>query len=66
MVVIGGLDPTEETDGDREAFNASADPWTQGLGVFDMTSLQWKSSYTADAGPYMPANIIAQYYGQGK
>ena len=66
MVVIGGLDPTEARYGLQEAFNGSADPWAQGLGVFDMTSLQWKATYEADADPYVPAEIIKQYHNGEK
>ena len=62
MVLIGGLDPTEAHYGIWEAFNGSSDPWVQAIGIFDMTSLQWKSSYEANAGPYVPADIIKQFY----
>ena len=66
MVIIGGLDPTEVSDGLWKGFNGSADPWPQGLGVFDMTSLQWRSSYTANASHYVPPAMIQQYFAGQK
>ena len=65
MVLIGGLDPTEAQWVLASAFTGSADPWAQGLGVFDMTALQWKSSFNASASPYVPAAIIKQFYDNG-
>ena len=66
MIVIGGLDPTEAEVDLSQAFNGTAGPWAQGLGVFDMTSLQWKSRYEANAATYVPADIVKQYAGSEK
>ena len=69
MVLIGGLDPTEASAANallEDTFNGSADPWAQGLGVFDMTALQWKSNFEVGAGAYMPADIIKNYYNSNK
>ncbi|MCJ1385324.1 hypothetical protein MMC17_008446 [Xylographa soralifera] len=62
MVVIGGLDPTETTVDLWNAFNGSADPWTNGLGVFDITSLQWKNSFSSQENPYTTPAMIKSYY----
>lgn len=64
MILIGGVDPRNQT---FELENADygddpKDPWTQGIGVFDMTSLEFKASYQAKAEPYQPAEVIREYY----
>ena len=40
----------------------TADPWTKGIGIFDMTDLTWVSGYKADAMPYEQSGMIKQYY----
>lgn len=64
MVAIGGLDGSHFHSDIRHAWNRSADPWTQGIGVFDMTSLEWKDSYQTNASSYALPSAIKQYYGQ--
>ncbi|KAK8047666.1 Kelch repeat-containing protein [Apiospora saccharicola] len=41
------------------------DPWKQGLGVFDLTDMVWKSRYDVDAGPYDTPEPIRNWYAQG-
>lgn len=38
------------------------DPFAQGLGIFDMTDLQWKSRYDADAEDYKTPPVIKDWY----
>ncbi|KAL9605628.1 MAG: hypothetical protein Q9179_001168 [Wetmoreana sp. 5 TL-2023] len=60
ILSIGGIDSNSKiSTGDgfditKSTFNSSADPFTQGLGIFDMTSLKWADRYTANA-PAMPS-----------
>ena len=56
MILIGGIDPS------YVYYNGTADPWNQAIGVFDMSSLQWKDSYNAGAKPYASPDVIKQYY----
>ncbi|KAK8067105.1 Kelch repeat-containing protein [Apiospora hydei] len=42
-----------------------SDPWKQGLGVFDLTDMVWKSQYNADARPYDTPKMIQDWYAQG-
>ena len=56
MLVIGGAEP------DNQPVGAVPDPWTHGLGVFDMTELSWSSSYDAKAQPYEQPSIVKEYY----
>ena len=55
MIVIGGAEPTA-------ALGATPDPWTHGLGIFDMTELSWSNSYNASAQPYEQPSIVKQFY----
>ncbi|KAF6829477.1 kelch repeat protein [Colletotrichum plurivorum] len=54
MIVVGGItrDKTE-------------DAFSQGLGVFDMTELQWKDSYDATAAEYDSPQVIKSLYDEG-
>lgn len=63
MILIGGSDPTHSTSflGDGDVQNAPSDPWTQGIGVFDMTALTFKASYQAKAAPYKTPDPIKIY-----
>ena len=40
------------------------DPWPHGIGIFDMTTMQWKTSYDPNAAPYKTPNAIKAYYEQ--
>lgn len=42
-----------------------ADPYPQGLGIFDMAELQWKDSYDADAAAYQTPQVIKKWYDDG-
>lgn len=44
---------------------AEDDPWPYGLGIFDMTDLEWKDGYDADAGDYETPEIIRNWYSDG-
>lgn len=63
MIIIGGMDPTYSLDTLRN--NDEKDPWTQGIGVFNMTALQFKDSYQANAEPYKTPDIIRRFYSIG-
>ncbi|KAL8860880.1 MAG: hypothetical protein Q9178_002635 [Gyalolechia marmorata] len=40
----------------------STDPFAQGLGVFNMTSLAWEDHYTANAPAYVQSDLIRTFY----
>jgi hypothetical protein len=53
MIVVGGYtDP-------------SPDPWSQGLGVFDLSSMSPRTSYDPKAGPYDPPGVVKDWYSNG-
>jgi hypothetical protein len=53
MIVVGGYtDP-------------SPDPWSQGLGVFDLSSMSPRTSYDPKAAPYDPPGVVKDWYSDG-
>ncbi|KAI1820760.1 hypothetical protein F4861DRAFT_542628 [Xylaria intraflava] len=61
MLSYGGV------DGDNRTYTApmTADPWTYGIGVLDMTELQWTDSYNPDAPGYDSPAQVKQWYDAG-
>ncbi|MCJ1349086.1 hypothetical protein MMC31_007322 [Peltigera leucophlebia] len=64
MIVIGGVDHTNDTIflGSADLGAEPRDPWAQGIGVFDMTTLKFKDSYESKAKPYEPPEVIKSFY----
>ncbi|KAI3528019.1 kelch repeat protein [Colletotrichum filicis] len=56
MLSVGGAD--------GKTGYTSADPWPQGLGLFDMTDWKWKTDYDADAKNYESAKTVSDWYQQ--
>jgi hypothetical protein len=56
VLSIGG------TTGDNPA---DKDPATQGLQLFDVTEMEWKDSYDANAPAYQRAPVIEAWYNNG-
>lgn len=52
MVAIGGIIP------ELEIPLQPPDPWPQGLGIFDLTEMQWKDSYDAKAERYETPKVV--------
>jgi hypothetical protein len=40
----------------------SLDPWSQGIGVFDLSSMSPRTSYDPKAGPYDSPGIVKDWY----
>ncbi|KAI9766840.1 MAG: hypothetical protein M1839_004763 [Geoglossum umbratile] len=55
MLSIGGTNPQSDVP---------PNIWPNGLGVFDMTLLQWTNTYDATAKPYVQPDIVKQYYSK--
>ncbi|KAL8819020.1 MAG: hypothetical protein Q9223_002473 [Gallowayella weberi] len=68
IITIGGFDTNssiyygEYDDVQRSMFNTTADPFAQGLGIFNMTSLAWEHHYTATAPPYKQSDLVKNLY----
>lgn len=58
MIVIGGSTPGSDDAGDIP------DVWPQGLGVFDLSLMEWKDHYDAAAAPYVTPQVVRTYYAQ--
>jgi hypothetical protein len=52
MVAVGGLIP------DFKYIFQPKDPWPQGLGIFDLTEMEWKDSYDANATRYETPKMV--------
>ena len=64
MMSIGGIDnPSSELD--VRSNQASPDPFLQGIGIFDMTNMRWKSSYDADSPSYESPQPVKEWYSAG-
>jgi hypothetical protein len=61
MLSIGGTDGSLGFPGSL----TNKDPWKQGLGVFDLTSLQWTSRYDPDPPNYESPAMVKDWYAQG-
>ena len=57
MLTIGGLSPL-----DAGKDTMSQDHETNGLGLLDLTNLQWIDTYDADAAPYTTPKIVKDWY----
>ncbi|KAI0390372.1 hypothetical protein F5Y17DRAFT_444906 [Xylariaceae sp. FL0594] len=61
MISVGGA------EGENRTFTAptTADPWTYGIGIFDMTELEWRDSYDPDAASYDSPKMVKDWYEAG-
>lgn len=70
ILTIGGVDSNAkitvgfDDDINKSTFNSSADPFAQGLAVFDMTTLAFSDHFTAGAPPYEQSDVVKQFYSQ--
>ncbi|CAG8982193.1 hypothetical protein HYALB_00003629 [Hymenoscyphus albidus] len=54
MISIGGR---RLENGDK-----SPEPWSNGLGIFDMTTLKWSENYDSKAQDYTPHSVVTTVY----
>lgn len=61
MLSMGGVDDENRT------FTAptTADPWTYGIGILDLTELKWTDSYDPDAPAYDSPAVVKEWYDAG-
>ncbi|KAL8778999.1 MAG: hypothetical protein Q9213_007148 [Squamulea squamosa] len=68
IISVGGVDTNPQissgnlNDIRQSIFNTTADPFAQGLGIFDMTSLKWADHYTANAPQYVQSDLVKSFY----
>ena len=58
LLSIGGADVRDPSDTSRP----NPSDFTQGLGIFDMTRMEWSSGYNANAAPYKTPDVIKAWY----
>lgn len=59
MITIGGINPNKEKPWEE------TDELAQGLGVFDMTDLQWRDNYNHQAPEYDSPKPVKDWYSDG-
>jgi len=61
MISVGGV------DGENRTYTAptTADPWTYGIGILDMTELEWRDSYNPDTAAYDSPKVVKEWYEAG-
>ena len=55
MIIVGGVNRAESF-----GLNA-ADPWTNGINVFDLNNMVWKTQYDPEASAYKTPGVINDY-----
>lgn len=56
MVSIGGLVTN------MSAHGVLPDPWLQGLGILDLSAMEWKEEFDPAAAPYVTPDAVKAYY----
>lgn len=56
MIIIGGVDPTNDTNcvGDADYGDEPRDLWAEGIDLFNMNALNFKDAYEARIKPCEP------------
>lgn len=63
MISVGGCVVTQDSiNYDETSPGSAVDPFSHGIGVFDMTTMLWRDGYDAAAGPYETPQRVKQYY----
>lgn len=57
MLVVGGVNPAGN-------IWLPADPWTQGLNVFDLTEMRWVGGYNVEAEDYITPAVVKSWYNE--
>ena len=45
---------------------ADRDEWTNGIGIFDLTELEWSDEFRADADQYETPKMVMDWYKNGQ
>lgn len=64
LMSIGGLDNPQSESNVYLDFTIP-DPFTQGIGIFDMTDSVWKTGYDVDGPTYQTPQIVKDWYAAG-
>ena len=58
LIVIGGVDYVSGPG------TENADPWLRGIGVFDISNMEWKDKYDPSAVGYRTPEVIKSWYSR--
>lgn len=58
MVVVGGINPASDNG---TALSKTPDIWPNGIGIFDMTAMEWSDRYVASADAYVTPKAVKDY-----
>jgi hypothetical protein len=58
MAVVGGVPVTMDSTLDY----IPPDPWPKGIGIFDMSAMEWTDGYDANAATYITPDVVKAYY----
>ena len=58
MIVIGGTSNDDSWQTGDSITGTYRDPWPWGLGVFDMSKMQWAGEFDADAANYVTPDVV--------
>jgi hypothetical protein len=58
MIVIGGTSNDDSWLTGNSVSGTYRDPWPWGLGVFDMSKMEWASEFNADAADYVTPDVV--------
>ncbi|KAH9887747.1 hypothetical protein F4778DRAFT_755913 [Xylariomycetidae sp. FL2044] len=61
MLSVGGIEGTTTSN----SSTPSPDPWKQGLGIFDLTAMEWVSSYDPEMPTYDSPDVVKTWYANG-
>lgn len=64
MVTFGGINRMRWNDNSTNFFR-DKDTFPQGVGVFDLTDLEWKDQYDAGASSYDSPDVVKTWYNEG-
>ncbi|KAL2197335.1 hypothetical protein P885DRAFT_68481 [Corynascus similis CBS 632.67] len=62
ILIIGGVDTTQDGNDSYAAGFTTRDPFPQGLAIFDLGTLAWSSAYRAERSLQPPAPKFKEYY----
>ena len=61
MAVIGGVNPALDSEAEQYS---TPDPWPNGVGVFDLSNMQWTNQYDKTAPNYTKPAAVQSWYSQ--
>jgi hypothetical protein len=58
LAVVGGVPVTSDSTLDY----IPPDPWPNGIGIFDMSAMEWTDGYDPNGATYVTPDVVKEYY----